>query len=557
MKRKINLSISLLTIAVLIVSTALVLAGCYEHFNGQIKEQVRSEAKIIAQCLNNEEDYVSYLRTFDAGEIGKRFTLIQSDGTVLYDSSQDNAGMDNHADRLEVQLALRDGFGESQRQSGTTGNLQYYYAQRLDNGTVFRLSNEMRSVYQTFLDILPLLLRILLLLVVVALVVSAKLTKHIVAPINAIDLVHPENSKIYDELSPFITHITEQNTRILEQVKEITLQKNRVNAITENMEEGLVLLDKNAWILSLNKNAAKAFGVKVSGVLGKSFLNISRDLAVNAGVSEALSGSSSETVVEKNGRTYRLYCNPALENEEISGAILLMIDISDRYSAEKIRREFSANVSHELKTPLTSISGYAEMIASGMVKSGDVAAFAEKIQKESLRLLSLIDDIIKLSRLDETSQENSVLEPVDLKALAIETLDVLSRPIAEKNIRVSLHAADVKINGNASMLSELLYNLCENAIKYNIDGGSVAVTISEDETGKVIEVKDSGIGIDEKYHDRIFERFFRVDKSHSKKTGGTGLGLSIVKHIAEFHKAEIVIDSVPGTGTTIRVTFPA
>lgn len=557
MKRKINLSISLLTIAVLIVSTALVLAGCYEHFNEQIKEQARSEAKIIAQCLNNEDDDVAFLRTFDADEIGKRFTLIQADGTVLYDSSVGGAGLENHADRLEVQLALRDGFGESQRQSDTVGNLQFYYAQRLDNGSVFRLSNEMRSIYQTFLDILPLLLRILLLLILVALLVSAKLTKNIVAPINAIDLVHPESSKIYDELSPFITHITEQNAQILQQVKEITLQKNRVNAITENMEEGLVVLDKNAWILSLNKNAAKMFGVKVSSVLNKSFLNISRDLEINAAVSDALLGGSKEIVAEKNGRTYRLYCNPVFENAEISGAILLIIDISDKYSAEKIRREFSANVSHELKTPLTSISGYAEMIASGMVKSGDVASFAEKIQKEALRLLNLIDDIIKLSRLDETTQDSSLLESVDLKALTFETLDILSRPIAEKKIQVSVDASDVKINGNASMLSELLYNLCENAIKYNIDGGSVEIDLYENAGTKVLAVKDSGIGIDEKYQERIFERFFRVDKSHSKKTGGTGLGLSIVKHIAEFHKADITIDSAPGAGTTIRVIFPA
>lgn len=240
----------------------------------------------------------------------------------------------------------------------------------------------------------------------------------------------------------------------------------------------------------------------------------------------------------------------------MNGVILFMVDISDKHNAEKIRREFSANVSHELKTPLTSISGYAEMIAGGMVKNEDIEVFAQKIQKESLRLLTLIDDIIKLSVLDENVHDTNAFEMVDLKALSREALDILSKQIADKSIHAVLDAEEIQVSGNASMLSELVYNLCENAVKYNVDGGEIKVRLLKTETGKVLEVKDTGIGIDKKYHDRIFERFYRVDKSHSKKTGGTGLGLSIVKHIAEFHKANISIESSPGKGTTIRVVFP-
>lgn len=408
-----------------------------------------------------------------------------------------------------------------------------------------------------FLDIIPLLIRLLILLLIIALLVAAKLTKNIVAPINAIDFVHPENSVIYEELSPFVTHITDQNTQIMHQIEEITQQKNRINVITQNMQEGLIILDKNALILSLNKNAAKVFGVKAAAVLGKSFLNVSRDLKINDCVSGALNGENRNIVHEFGGRVYRLYCNPVYENEEMNGVILFMVDINDKYSAEKIRREFSANVSHELKTPLTSISGYAEMIASGMVKPDDVGTFAQKIQKESLRLLTLIDDIIKLSSLDENAHDEESFETVNLKAVISETLDILSRQIAEKEIKISVNAQDIQIEGNTSMLSELVYNLCENAIKYNIEGGELRVNLYKNDTGKVLEVTDTGIGIDKKYHDRIFERFFRVDKSHSKKTGGTGLGLSIVKHIAELHHAALSIESELGKGTTIRVVFPS
>lgn len=556
MKRKINLSISLLTIAVLFLSSALVLSGSYERFHAQVKEQLRSEARLLAQSLNNTDDDVAFLQTFDAAGIGIRFTLINADGLVLYDSDVSHTTMDNHADRPEIQLARDNGFGEATRLSDTLGNEQFYYTQRLDNGSFLRLSNETSSIYQTYIEIIPLLIRLLILLVVVALLVSAKLTKNIVAPINEIDFVHPESSVIYDELSPFITHISEQNAQIMHQVEEITQQKNRIDAITENMNEGLVILDKNALILSLNRNAAKIFGTKPSAVTGKSFLNISRDLKVNECVSGALAGDNSDITVEQNNRTYRLYCNPVYENGDMNGVILFMVDISDKHNAEKIRREFSANVSHELKTPLTSISGYAEMIAGGMVKQEDIESFAQKIQKESLRLLTLIDDIIKLSVLDENAHDTNTLETVDLKALSKEALDILSKQIADKGVHAVLDAEEIQVSGNASMLSELVYNLCENAVKYNVDGGEVKVRLFETETGNVLEVKDTGIGIDKKYHDRIFERFYRVDKSHSKKTGGTGLGLSIVKHIAEFHKATISIESSPGTGTTIRVVFP-
>lgn len=556
MKRKINLSMSLLTIAVLFLSSALVLSGCYERFHAQVKEQLRSEARLLAQSLNNADDDIAFLQTFDAAGIGIRFTLINADGLVLYDSNASHEAMDSHANRPEIQLARDNGFGESTRLSDTLGSEQFYYAQRLDNGSFLRLSNETGSIYQTYIEIIPLLIRLLILLVVVALLVSAKLTKNIVAPINEIDFAHPENSVIYDELSPFISHITEQNAQIMRQVEEITQQKNRINAITENMNEGLIILDKNALILSLNKNAAKIFGTKPSAVTGKSFLNISRDRKVNDCVSGALTGGNSDIIVEQNGRIYRLYCNPVYENGEMNGVILFMVDISDKHNAEKIRREFSANVSHELKTPLTSISGYAEMIAGGMVKSEDIEAFAQKIQKESLRLLTLIDDIIKLSVLDENVHDTNAFEMVDLKALSREALDILSKQIADKSIHAVLDAEEIQVSGNASMLSELVYNLCENAVKYNVDGGEIKVRLFETETGKVLEVKDTGIGIDKKYHDRIFERFYRIDKSHSKKTGGTGLGLSIVKHIAEFHKANISIESSPGKGTTIRVVFP-
>ncbi len=555
MKRKINLSMSLLTVAVLFLSAALVLSGCYEQFNAQIQEQLRSETKILAQCLNNAEDDVSYIRTFNAAEIGNRFTLVDLDGTVLYDSTAPHS-IENHAARPEIQLARERGYGEAIRMSNTLGTEQFYYAQRLDNGHILRLSSETGSIYQMFFDIIPLLIRLLILLLLVALFAAAKLTKNIVAPINAIDFVHPENSVIYGELTPFVSHIADQNAQIMRQVAEITQQKNRINVITQNMQEGLIILDKNALILSLNKNAAKIFGTKASAVLGKSFLNVSRDLKINDCVSGALSGESRNIIHEFGGRVYRLYCNPVYENEEMNGVILFMVDINDKYTAEKIRREFSANVSHELKTPLTSISGYAEMIASGMVKADDVGMFAQKIQKESLRLLTLIDDIIKLSKLDENIHDEESFETVNLKLLITETLDILSRQIAEKEIQTVVNADDIQVKGNSSMLSELIYNLCENAIKYNAEGGQVQVDLYQNDAGKVLEVKDTGIGIDKKYHERIFERFFRVDKSHSKKTGGTGLGLSIVKHIAELHHAAISIESELGKGTTIRIVFP-
>lgn len=519
--------------------------------------QAQDDLKMSGTLLASAYDQSAAPSGEELSEIASedyRITLISPDGTVLYESdpqaSEDR--MDNHKDRPEIKQALETGDGSSARESDTVGRVTYYYAVRLQNGDVLRVSRQVDNVFSVFGGIIPILIVITVYVLLVCLVMASEMTKGIIRPIES--MAKDPDAVAYDELVPFSNMIESQRREIEAQMGRIQQETDKINTIIANMEEGFVLLDGEKNVLMHNDSAIRLLQSRPGEVIGNSFIRLSRNQNVNHCIDSASKGKSREAAFEVGERQLQLLANPVYSKGEQIGVICIIVDMTGRHALDQMRQEFTANVSHELKTPLTSISGYAEMIESGIAKDGDVKTFAAKIHKEAGRLVTLIGDIIRLSQLDE---EPSQVQPVrvDMASLVEECTDSLVISADKHKVSLETDVTPCAVRGDRNMLYELIYNLCDNAIRYNKENGSVLISVKPRDGKVVLKVKDTGIGIPKEHQARIFERFYRVDKSRSKQTGGTGLGLAIVKHIAEQHKAQISLESEEGAGTVITVTF--
>ena len=549
MTKKIFQSILLVAGCVLLASLLIIMGFLYDYFGGVEENQLRDELSLAAAAV--EDGGADYLSQLTADRC--RLTWIAADGSVLYDTKTNAESLENHALRAEVSQALATGTGESTRYSSTLMEKTMYYAQRLDDGTVLRISISRATVGMIAIGMIQPLLIVLIVALILSGLLARRLSRRIVDPLNSLDLEHPLDNDAYEELSPLLKRIHRQHVEIQTQLRELREKTDEFTQITGSMREGLVLLDEHGSILSINAAAQALFGADAQCV-GRDFLTIERSHEISAAIQAAAADSHSEVRAERAGRVYQFDISRITSDGKFLGTVILAFDITEQEFAERNRREFTANVSHELKTPLQGIIGSAELIENGMVKPEDLPRFVGHIHAEAARLVTLIDDIIRLSQLDEGDAMPT--EPVDLLAVSQEAAENLHDAAAARNVTVCVTGQPAVLPGVRRLIYEIAYNLCDNAIKYNRDGGRVDVTVAADAGGSSITVADTGIGIAPEHQGRVFERFYRVDKSHSKASGGTGLGLSIVKHAVQYHHGRIELESTPGTGTTIRVVFP-
>ena len=552
MRKKIFKNMCLLALVTILLSSLLVTIVYYANSDARMKSEVREETRFVRGAVElSGQDYLATVEN-----TANRITLIDTDGTVLYDNQADPATMENHSNREEFQEASTAGAGEATRISDTIAEQTFYYAVKLQNGQVLRVAATTDSVFAAVLAVLPWILGVEVLVAVCTVLFSNFLTKKIVAPINRLDLDHPADNEIYDELSPLLGKISRQNEVIAQQMKSLREKQEEFTSITENMSEGFLVLDNNTDILSYNTSALRLLGAEsVPAESHVSALALNRSAGFRSAVDGALAGKRSEQLVRQGGRCCQVMANPVLRDGEVEGAVVVILDITEREERENLRREFTANVSHELKTPLTSISGFAEIIKNGIVKPEDIPRFAGNIYEESQRLVTLVDDILNLSRLDEADVQLE-REDFDLSSLARDVAGRLKASAKKNGVVITVIGDKAEINGVKSIVDEMVFNLVDNAVKYNKQNGRVTVTVDSSSDGTALTVTDTGIGIPQADVDRVFERFYRVDKSHSKEIGGTGLGLSIVKHGAAFHNAKVSLQSTEGEGTTVRLVFP-
>ncbi len=552
MKKKILFSMCLVSLAAVLLTALFTSLVLYNRTYDELKDSIKTEAEYISVSMG--DDPIPYLQTA-AKVTPSRVTWIAADGAVLFDSQSAPGEMENHSGRKEFQAAVETGRGEDTRLSSTLQEQSYYYALRLSDGSVLRVSEDTESLYRTLLRSLPVVALLMAVVLGVCVLLSFWQTKRIVSPINNMDLEHPEEAVAYSELSPLLTRIERQQKDIKGHVESLRRMQAEFSAITNHMSEGFLILNGQSAVLSHNRSADWILGLD-EDAQGKNIICYCRNKDFLAVVGKALKGEQAETVLKRAGRSYLVTANPVLEREEVRGAVVLLVDGTEKLSREKLRREFSANVSHELKTPLTSISGYAEIMAGGIVKAGDVPELAGRIYKEAQRLIAMVEDIIRLSQLDE-GNPGPQTEEVELLSLAEEVCARLRERAAEREVELTVSGNKAAVLGVRQVLDEMITNLVDNAVKYNKTGGSVQVIVEKTtEGGAKLIVADTGIGIPEKDRNRVFERFYRVDKSHSKETGGTGLGLSIVRHGAQLHGAELQMESKLGIGTKVRITFP-
>ena len=549
MTKKIFQSILLVAGCVLLASLLIIMGFLYDYFGGVEENQLRNELSLAAAAV--EDGGTDYLSRLTADRC--RLTWIAADGSVLYDTRTDAESLENHASRAEVSQALTTGTGESTRYSSTLMEKTMYYAQRLDDGTVLRISISRATVGMIAVGMIQPLLIVLIVALILSGLLARRLSRRIVDPLNSLDLEHPLDNDAYEELSPLLKRIHRQHVEIQTQLRELREKTDEFTQITGSMREGLVLLNEHGSILSINAAAQALFGADAQCV-GRDFLTIERSHEISAAIQATVTDGHSEVRAERAGRVYQFDISRITSDGKLLGTVILAFDITEQEFAERNRREFTANVSHELKTPLQGIIGSAELIENGMVRPDDLPRFVGHIHAEAARLVTLIDDIIRLSQLDEGDAMPT--EPVNLLAVSQEAAESLHDAAAARDVTVSVTGQPAVIPGVRRLLYEVVYNLCDNAIKYNRDGGRVDVTVAADAGGSSITVADTGIGIAPEHQSRVFERFYRVDKSHSKASGGTGLGLSIVKHAVQYHHGRIELESLPGTGTTIRVVFP-
>ena len=549
MTKRIFRATLLVGVAVLIASLTLVMGVLYSYFGRVQESQLRDELSLAAVGVEqNGTDYLKQLRSDQY-----RITWLRADGAVLYDTQADAESMENHAQRQEVQQALATGEGESSRYSDTLLQKTVYYAKRLPDGTVLRLSAIRVTAGVLMLNMLQPILLVLAAALILSGVLASRLARRITEPLNRLDLEHPLENDTYEELAPLLRRMEHQRRQIDRQMDELRRRSEEFEQITGSMSEGLVLLDEAGVILSINPAARRLLDA-AENCVGQDILTVDRDVALSDALHQAAEQGHSEFRGQRNGREYQFDVTRIQSEGRTAGTVLLVFDVTERAFAERNRREFTANVSHELKTPLQGIIGSAELLENGLVKQEDVPRFIGHIRSEAQRLVTLIGDIIRLSQLDEG--EPMPAEPVELLALAREAAESLQNAAAARHVTITVEGEPVALTGVRRLLHEIVFNLCDNAIKYNTDSGRVQVTVTKENETAAVTVRDTGIGIPPDQQDRVFERFYRVDKSHSKASGGTGLGLSIVKHAVQYLHGAIHLQSEVGKGTEIRVTFP-
>lgn len=551
MSKRIFKAMMAVTLTTLLVCMALFIAILFPYFETQLSDELMNELEYLAP--NVEREGLNYLEHLSDGQ--NRLTLIDADGTVLFDSDADPAQMENHADRPEVIQAVAEGTGESSRYSETLSKKTINCAVLLENGQVLRISSTHYSSMALLASLTPSLLLVLIFAALVAVTIAYKLSQRLTKPLNEIDLEHPQvNQAPYEELKPLLRRLHHQNRQIREQIQQLQAQKRQFTAITDNMREGFLVLDADGLVLSYNSSATRLLQPE-KPLDGHNIRDLTDEPDFLESLHGAQEGEHVESLVPLHGRICQLFANPVYQESTLTGIVLVLLDVTEQQEREGLRREFSANVSHELKTPLTSIAGIAEIMKGGMIAPADVPHFAGKIYDESQRLIQLVRDIIRISQLDENNIHDTPV-PVELKKCAARNLSLLESAADAADVTLLLEGEEAVIQAVPAILDEMVYNLCENAVKYNKPGGSVTVTVRSDAAHVTLEVADTGIGIAPEHHSRVFERFYRVDKSHSKEIGGTGLGLSIVKHGAAFHHAQVELESALDKGTTVRIIFP-
>ena len=550
MTKKIFKSIMFVCALVLAVGLAAVMGILYSNFDGQMRKELSKEAAYLTYGV--EQQGVDYLKNIK--DKSARITYIDQDGTVLFDNEADVSEMKNHSDRTEFQKAEKYGAGESSRYSDTLSEKTIYYALRLKDGTVLRVSGTQDSVLALVENLIFPLCGLLCLMLILSGIMASAISKRIVKPINELDLESPEENRIYEELSPLLSKIHRQNREIQNQLELAKQQQEEFALITENMQEGLIVIDKYTMILSANSSAWNLFHMD-RVCQGESVYCLDREEEFRHAIEQVLSGEHTELVLKLNGSDIQLIANPVIRDKKTEGAVVLLVNVTEKLERESLRREFSANVSHELKTPLTSISGFAEIMQGGLVKNEDIPKFAGRIYKESQRLLQLVEDVIQISQLDE-EKTSYVWESVDVYQVCKNAFESLKEKAKRLNVHLYICGERMKMEAVRTLLEEAIYNVCDNAIKYNRNDGSVSVFLTQAAQEIQIVVKDTGVGIPKEDQDRVFERVYRVDKSHSKEIGGTGLGLSIVKHAVGALKGSVMLRSEEGNGTEICMKFP-
>lgn len=550
MTKKIFKSIMFVCALVLAVGLAAVMGILYRNFDGQMRKELSKEAAYLAYGV--EQQGLNYLKNIK--DKSARITYIDQDGTVLFDNEADVSEMKNHSDRTEFQKAEKYGAGESSRYSDTLSEKTIYYALRLKDGTVLRVSGTQDSVLALVENLIFPLCGLLCLMLILSGIMASAISKRIVKPINELDLESPEENLIYEELSPLLSKIHRQNREIQNQLELAKQQQEEFALITENMQEGLIVIDKYTMILSANSSAWNLFHMDRVRQ-GESVYCLDREEEFRHAIEQVLSGEHTELVLKLNGSDIQLIANPVIRDKKTEGAVVLLVNVTEKLERESLRREFSANVSHELKTPLTSISGFAEIMQGGLVKCEDIPQFAGRIYKEAQRLLQLVEDVIQISQLDE-EKTSYTWEPVDVYQVCKNAFESLKEKAKRLNVHLYICGEYMKMEAVRTLLEEAVYNVCDNAIKYNRNEGSVSVFLTQTAQEIQIVVKDTGVGIPKEDQDRVFERFYRVDKSHSKEIGGTGLGLSIVKHAVGALKGSVILRSEEGNGTEICMKFP-
>ena len=549
MTKKIFHSILLVAGAVLLASLLFIMGCLYEYFGSVEEKQLRDELELASVAVERGgEDYLSSISSERY-----RLTWISPDGTVLYDTVTGTESLESHADREEVREALVSGEGESTRYSSTILQKTMYCARRLTDGSVLRISVSRATAGVLLIGMVQPILIVVIVALILSAVLARRLSRRIVRPLNELDLEHPLENNAYEELSPLLGRISHQHRQIDEQMRELEQQRTEFSQITGSMREGLVLLDEKERVLSINPAACRLFDAD-ERCIGQDFLTLDRSHDIRLAIADAMAQGHGEARAERGGRVWQFDVSRILSGTAAVGAVLLAFDITERETAEQNRREFTANVSHELKTPLQGIIGSAELLENGMVQPDDVPRFVGHIRKEAQRLVTLIGDIIRLSQLDEGDEMPR--ETVDLLTLSQEAADDLASAAEQKNVTISVTGKSTCVSGVRRLLYEVIYNLCDNGVKYNVEGGSVSVRVGTEDGKAVVSVADTGIGIAPEHQGRIFERFYRVDKSHSKASGGTGLGLSIVKHAVQYHHGMVELQSEEGKGTTIRILLP-
>jgi len=550
MTKRIFRSIFIVAISVFLASLTLIMGLLYDYFSKMQQNQLKVQTELAYQGIEHEGiDYFDNLNT-DA----YRITWIDKDGTIIYDTKSEASYMENHLNREEVQEALNTGYGESSRYSKTLTKRLFYSAKKLPDGTVIRLSGMQYTVLILLFGIAQPIIIVIVIALILSFVLASRLSKKIVRPMNELNLEEPMKNEIYHELQPLLDRIDSQQKQLKLKSAELCRKQEEFNTATRNMSEGIVLLNSKGIILSINLTASRILSIS-SYCIGKDILMLNNSIQIQELLRKTESGEYAETKMKFGDLEYKIMSNPVVSDEEVTGIALLILDVSEQEKAEQMRREFTANVSHELKTPLQSISGYAELLKNGMVRQEDIPSFSERIYSETHRMITLVDDIINLSHLDE-GVDDMERGDVDLYTAAENIMRILQPKAERSEITFILTGNHAVINGIPQLLNAIVFNLCDNALKYNQKNGSVSVEVSNEENAVILSVNDTGIGIPPEHQERIFERFYRVDKSHSKEIGGTGLGLSIVKHAARLHNADIKLQSVVGGGTSITVTFP-